>query len=106
MGAIVLSLFDTMYYVYAGLPGLLTTVNAISAQNPMSFPGMLLGTLATIVVTIALVQVVGNDIGAVVEHVQVGHQVFVNNSGTDPKDRDPGAGDHGCNGLRFMGQHF
>ena len=59
VGAIVLSLFDTMYYVYAGLPGLLTTVNAISAQNPMSFPGMLLGTLATIVVTIALVQVVG-----------------------------------------------
>ena len=59
VGAVVLSLFDTMYYVYAGLPGLLTTVNAISAQNPMSFPGMLLGTLATIVVTIALVQVVG-----------------------------------------------
>lgn len=61
MGAIILSLFDTMYYVYAGLPGLLTTVNAISAQNPMSFPGMMIGTLATIIITVVLVQIVGCD---------------------------------------------
>ena len=61
IGAIILSLFDTMYYVYAGLPGLLTTVNAISAQNPMSFPGMMIGTLATIIITIVLVQIVGCD---------------------------------------------
>ena len=61
VGAIILSLFDTMYYVYAGLPGLLTTVNAISAQNPMSFPGMMIGTLATIIITVVLVQIVGCD---------------------------------------------
>ena len=61
IGAVILSLFDTMYYVYAGLPGLLTTVNAISDQNPMSFPGMMIGTLATIIITIVLVQIAGCD---------------------------------------------
>lgn len=61
VGAIILSFFNTMYYAYAGLPGLLTTVNAISDQNTMSFPGMIIGTLATIVITIALVMIVGCD---------------------------------------------
>lgn len=61
VGAVILSFFNTMYYAYAGLPGLLTTVNAISDRNPMSFPGMMIGTLATIVITIALVMIVGCD---------------------------------------------
>lgn len=61
VGGVIISLFNTMYYAYAGLPGLLTTVNAISDANPMSFPGMMIGTLATIVITIGLVLVVGCD---------------------------------------------
>ena len=60
-GALIISFFNTKYYVYAGLPGLLTTVNAMSDANPSSFTGMMIGVLATIIVTILLVQVVGCD---------------------------------------------
>lgn len=71
VGAVIISLFGTQYYAYAGLPGLLTTVNAICptdpdtlaslnlASNPSSFPGMMIGVLATIVITVALVMVIG-----------------------------------------------
>ena len=71
IGAVIISLFGTQYYAYAGLPGLLTTVNAICptdpntlaslnlAANPMSFPGMMIGVLATIVITVVLVMVIG-----------------------------------------------
>ena len=71
IGAVIISLFGTQYYAYAGLPGLLTTVNAICptdpdtlaslnlAANPTSFPGMMIGVLATIVITVALVMVIG-----------------------------------------------
>lgn len=61
IGAVIISFFHTMYYVYAGLPGLLTTVNAISDANPQSFTGMMIGVLATIIVTVVLVQIVGCD---------------------------------------------
>lgn len=71
IGAVIISLFGTQYYAYAGLPGLLTTVNAICptdpatlsslnlAANPRSFPGMMIGVLATIVITVVLVMVIG-----------------------------------------------
>ena len=59
IGALIISFFNTKYYVYAGLPGLLTVVNAISDANPSSFTGMMIGVAATIVVTIILVQVIG-----------------------------------------------
>ena len=71
VGAIIISLFGTQYYAYAGLPGLLTTVHAICptapdtlaslnlTANPTSFPGMMIGVLATIVITVALVMVIG-----------------------------------------------
>ncbi|MCC8098066.1 MAG: beta-glucoside-specific PTS transporter subunit IIABC [Eubacterium sp.] len=61
IGAVVVSFFNTMYYVYAGLPGLLTIVNTISDTNSMSFIGMLIGVAVTIVVTIVLIQIVGCD---------------------------------------------
>lgn len=61
IGAVVISFFNSQYYVYAGLPGLLTTVNAISAENPSSFTGMLIGVIVTVVVTIALVLIFGCD---------------------------------------------
>ncbi len=59
IGAVVTSLFGSYYYAYAGLPGLLTIVNAISPENPMSFIGELTGVATTIVVTLVLVFLVG-----------------------------------------------
>ena len=61
IGALIISFFNTKYYIYAGLPGLLTTVNAMSDANPSSFTGMMIGVAATIIVTIILVQIVGCD---------------------------------------------
>lgn len=60
VGAVIISFFNTVYYVYAGLPGLLTTVNAIG-ENPTSFMGMMIGVAATIIITILLVQIIGCD---------------------------------------------
>lgn len=60
IGAVIISFFNTVYYVYAGLPGLLTTVNAMG-ENPSSFTGMMIGVGATIVITILLVQIIGCD---------------------------------------------
>lgn len=60
-GALVLAFFGSFYYVYAGLPGILTVVNAISDANPNSFTGVLIGCGVTIVTTIALIQVLGCD---------------------------------------------
>lgn len=60
VGAVIISFFNTVYYVYAGLPGLLTTVNAMG-ENPTSFTGMMIGVAATIVITVLLVQVIGCD---------------------------------------------
>lgn len=61
IGALAVAFFGSMNYVYAGLPGILTTVNAISAENPMSFPGMLIGCAISIVGSILLIQIVGCD---------------------------------------------
>ena len=61
IGALVVAFFGSMHYVYAGLPGLLTVVNAISPDNPMSFPGLLAGCGVTIVAAILLVQIIGCD---------------------------------------------
>ena len=59
VGAVVASLFGSLYYAYAGLPGLLTTVNAISPEAPMSFAGEAIGAVVAIVLAIVLVQIIG-----------------------------------------------
>lgn len=59
LGSVVASLFGTYYYAYAGLPGLLTVVNAISPDNPSSFIGELAGVGVAIVATFALIYMVG-----------------------------------------------
>lgn len=59
IGAVVASLFGSLYYAYAALPGLFTLVNAISPDAPMSFIGELVGTGTAIVLTIVMVQFVG-----------------------------------------------
>ncbi|MFM2484713.1 beta-glucoside-specific PTS transporter subunit IIABC [Celerinatantimonas yamalensis] len=61
LGAIVTSLFGSYYYVFAGLPGILTMVNAISSTNPMSFIGELAGAACAIVTTFILIYSVGFD---------------------------------------------
>lgn len=61
IGSLVVAFFGSMHYVYAGLPGLLTVVNAISPDNPMSFPGLLAGCGVTVVVAILLIQIMGFD---------------------------------------------
>lgn len=64
-GAITIAFFNTAYYAYAGLPGMLTVVNAISPDNPKSIIGMLLGGAVALIGSIILVQIVG--IGETVE---------------------------------------
>lgn len=61
VGAVVTSLFNSYYYAYAGLPGLLTTVNAINKENPTSFLGEIIGCAIAIVGSIILVQIIGFD---------------------------------------------
>ena len=59
IGAVAMSFFNAMYFAYAGLPGLLTIVNAINPAEMSKFFGMVVGTVVSIVVTIVLIQVVG-----------------------------------------------
>lgn len=61
VGAVVLSFFNSAYYAYAGLPSLLTIVNAISPDAPMSFIGEVIGCLIAIIGSILLVYFVGFD---------------------------------------------
>lgn len=59
VGAAVGSFFNIAYYAYAGLPGLLTIVNAITPHNSKSIIGMLLGAAISFFGSIILVQIVG-----------------------------------------------
>lgn len=59
VGAVVMSFFHSAYYAYAGLPGLLTIVNAISPDAPLSFVGEAVGCGIAIVITVVLIQIIG-----------------------------------------------
>lgn len=59
LGAVVASFFNVAYYAYAGLPGLLTVVNAINPENPTSIMGMAIGCAIAVIGSIILVQIVG-----------------------------------------------
>ena len=59
LGAVVASFFNVAYYAYAGLPGLLTVVNAINPENPTSIMGMGIGCAIAVIGSIVLVQIVG-----------------------------------------------
>lgn len=61
VGAVVMSFFHSAYYAYAGLPGPLTIVNAISKDAPMSFAGEVIGCAVAAVIAIVLIQVIGFD---------------------------------------------
>ncbi|MDF1490280.1 beta-glucoside-specific PTS transporter subunit IIABC [Tessaracoccus caeni] len=60
-GGIVIALFGARQYAYAGLPGMLTIVNAYSPDNPMSLPGEIIGCAVAFVLAAVLVYVVGFD---------------------------------------------
>ena len=61
IGAVVMSFFHSAYYAYAGLPGPLTIVNAISKDAPLSFPGEVIGCAVAAVIAIVLIQIIGFD---------------------------------------------
>lgn len=67
IGAIVTSLFGSHYYTYAGLPGLMTIINALIPSNPtgpesiMSFTGELLGCVVTITLAFLFIYLLGFD---------------------------------------------
>lgn len=54
-------LWFNVLYIYSGLPGLLTVVNAISPKNPSSFIGEIVGCGIAIIGSIVLVQIIGFD---------------------------------------------
>ena len=59
IGAVVASFFQPFYYAYAGLPSLLTSVNAINASNPSSFIGLVIGLAIAMISAVVLVLVFG-----------------------------------------------
>ena len=59
ISAAVMSFFNTVYYAYAGLPGILTIVNAINPTDTKGFIGMVIGSVLAIIVPMILVLVVG-----------------------------------------------
>ena len=61
ISAAVMSFFNTVYYAYAGLPGILTIVNAINPANTKGFIGMVIGSVLAIIVPMILVLIVGFD---------------------------------------------
>lgn len=61
VGAVVASFFNSVYYAYAGLPSLLTVVNAINKDNMTPFIGEVIGLAISIIGAIVLVQIVGFD---------------------------------------------
>lgn len=71
IGAIVASLFHPYYYAYAGLPGILTIVNAISPKNPNSFTGILIGSAIALIGPVILLQIFGTGEIEIKEDVSV-----------------------------------
>lgn len=59
VAALVASLFGAHYFAFAGLPGPLTVVNAISSEYPMSFWGELLGVGIALLLPVILIQFFG-----------------------------------------------
>lgn len=59
VGAVVASFFEPYYFAYAGLPSILTSVNAIDPKMPMSFIGLVIGLGVAIVIAVALTLIFG-----------------------------------------------
>ena len=89
IGAAVGSFFNIAYYAYAGLPGVLTVVNAITPDNPNSIIGMLIGAAISLFGAIILVQIVGFGETEEVEEKQPVKPVLMAN---DTEVKNPLAG--------------
>lgn len=61
VGSLISTFFNTYYYVYAGLAGILTMPNAYNPENPTSIYGSAIGTVVAIIGAFVLVQIVGFD---------------------------------------------
>lgn len=61
IGGVIVAFFGSLQYVYAGLPGFLTVVNAYSPDNPMSLIGEIIGVGVATIVAAILVYFVGFD---------------------------------------------
>lgn len=59
VGSMIASFFNSYYYAYSGLAGMLTIPNAYNADNPTSIYGAVLGTLGGIILTFVLVMITG-----------------------------------------------
>lgn len=59
VGAIIMALFDSRYFAFAGLPGPLTLVNAVSVEHPNAFIGMLIGSCVAFFGATLLVYLIG-----------------------------------------------
>lgn len=58
-GGVIIAMFGSVYYAYAGLPGMLTIFNSYSPDNPSSLIGMLIGCGVAFFGSMALVFFVG-----------------------------------------------
>ena len=61
LGGITAGFFTPYYYTYAALPGPLTIVNAISADHPGSFIGVLIGSAIALFGPVILIQIFGTN---------------------------------------------
>lgn len=59
IGAIAASFFNPYYFAYAGLPSILTSVNALNSKMPSSFIGIIVGIVVATVIAISLTMVLG-----------------------------------------------
>lgn len=59
VGSMIASFFNSCYFAYSGLAGVLTIPNAYNADNPSSIYGAVLGTLGGIILTFVLVMITG-----------------------------------------------
>ena len=61
IGSAVAALLGATQYVYAGLPGLISVVNSMSAENPGSFVACMIGVAITITGTIGSILILGYE---------------------------------------------
>lgn len=85
LGGLTTGLFNSHYFAYAGLPGMLTVVNGISSKYPSSFIGIVLGCLVAFFGAMILVMILGTgEKQAVAEGLETSEtdNVDVTNNGT------------------------
>lgn len=83
IAALVASLFNAHYFAYAGLPGPLTVVNAISSDYPMSFWGELIGVAIALILPVVLIMIVGYGEDSTGEVVSDGEELEVETRSSD-----------------------